>query len=132
MVRLLSKPVSQSFDLGDFTVAFHQLTEGDRIALGDLEAKRDLLYNEDGSFRGIHSERNQLREERHAVYKTMDACTLQWEDTGDALFDSKDGYVKKSMSENSFNKAWDMLPPEIANKIVEKYYEVNPLKTPGE
>lgn len=136
MPRLLSKPLSSEYAIedttGDWKVVFFQLTEGDYIALGEIEGKRELLYDNEGQFSGVREHNNRRRALRLAVYKAMGSCSLTWEDTGDLLFDTKDGWVKKAMSEQSFNRTWDLLPPETASLIIEKFYEANPTLKPGE
>lgn len=136
MPRLLSKPLVTDFSIedteGDWKVAFYQLTEGDYIALGEIEGKRELLYDPEGQFSGVREHNNRRRALRLAVYKAMGSCSLTWEDTGDLLFDTKDGWVKKAMSEQGFNRVWDLLPPETATIIIEKFYEANPTLKPGE
>ena len=130
MARIISKPLTQTFEIDDWSVSLAQLTEGDFIELGDLEGKRDVLFDVNGRFAGYRQEINRRRSERRGIYKTMVSCTLQWED-GSLLFDSKDGRVKTAMSEQEFNQQWDLLPQEYTDTIVEKFYEVNPTLAGG-
>lgn len=135
MVRLLSKPLVSTFVIEDgddsWTVSFRQMTEGDFTAIADIEGKRDVLYNPDGTFFGFRETRNPRTSERLGIYRTLSACSLKWEDTGELIFDSKEEFVKKAMSERQFNAAWDLLPPEIAGIIVNKFYEANPTLKAG-
>jgi len=127
-----SKPTIKSFEISEGEekkvigeVTFRQITEGDFIALAELQADRDVLF-EDNQFVGYRESRNRRASQRHIVYRTLASSTLQWEDEKKLVFDSKDGMVQKVITEIEFNTAWDMLPLEIADQIVGKMYEMNP------
>lgn len=136
MSRTLSKPLAKNYEVDDWSVSFWQLTEGDFIELGDLEGKRDVLFERDGSFAGYREYRNKRKSERTGIYRTMGECSLLWKTTEgeeESIFPTKDGWVKKAMTQQKFFDAWDLLPPDIADAIVEKFYEHNPtLGTTGE
>lgn len=136
MTRILSKPTAKTFTVedpdGNWVVGFRQLTKGDYIDLGDLEGKRDILYDPDGNFLGYRVINNRARSERRGIYRTMTECDLAWAD-GTLIFESKDGLVSKAMTEQKFNQNYDLLSNAFADKIVEKFEEINPtLNATGE
>lgn len=119
-----TKPVTQSYEIDDWTLEMAQITEGDYNALVELAKGRETLF-EGGRPVGVRTDYNIRRLLRLGCYRTMVSCSLEWDD-GKQIFTSKDGWIKKAMSEYEFNVEWDKLPPEYGDNIIAKFYETNP------
>jgi len=101
------------------------MTEGELEIMLDMEGKRDSVYDDSGVWMGFREVRNNRRIEAMMVYRTMTMCDLAWED-GTPLFDSKDNRVRHAMTEQAFRKNWELIPPDYASKIIEKFRDHNP------
>lgn len=127
MSRLLSKPLTKTYEIEDWSVTFAQMTDGDLSAIGDIEHTRDVRV-EGNQFMGWREVRNIRRSERLGCYRTMVSCNLAWDEDGEEkeVFPAKDGRVRNAMTETQFNRQWDLLPVDVADQLVEKFRETNP------
>jgi len=107
---------------GATTVTIRQATQGAYELVNKLTETVERQY--DGatvkmlqkiSFDDIH---------RKQIYLTLCGCNIMDETGQTPLFKFKDEGL---VNENEFTKAWGKLPPVIANEILEKVWEMNPL-----
>lgn len=107
------------------TITLRQATEGDFILVNDMRNEFSREYSRDDTviFRQkISFDRIYMRE----AWLTLCSCNIM--DDDGPLFRFKNERVS---SEAEFEKAWAKLPPLVANEIIEKVMEMNPLWNDG-
>ena len=134
----LAAPVYKTFKIvvdpetgeeGEFTVTIRQATRAQTEQRAEIFAETTRVWN-DENFGQIElkSHWTVAELEREEVRLTMCECDILDED-GNALFRSrqdKKGRPYLAMSKAEFDRAWGMLPDEVARAIHEKVLEVNP------
>lgn len=140
-MKISSIPLSEQFDLktdpsGETTIIVRQAREGENIERNDFFSKITRVYEDpmlgsmglDGRLK-LQVEQNEKRLRRKEAYLTLGSVTgLTYED-GTELFRSQDTVdgrsVKAAMSEEAFNRAWALLPSDMATEISEHVRSVN-------
>lgn len=139
MARIQSKPLLKTFKLasdvdGEAEIVVRQAREGEHIERNNLFAKQTRVYDQSDDIK-LQQEFNRRALARKEAYITLGRVTGITDEHGNELFKTKESddgpSVKAAMSEQEFNRKWNLLDPRLAAEIVEAVYDVNPLWDPN-
>lgn len=147
MPKVLSmKPTVKTFRLtrldpsGETTVTIRQATAGDVKRVGDLFSEQTQIFDDgDGTSIKIQKKFNYAELNRYRAYLTLADCNIQREvETSDGKIVTEDWFkfverngVRRIQSEGDFYQAWDALPQEVVEEIVDYVLDVNPMWDPN-
>jgi len=128
-IKLSVKPIEETFKLmeadptGETFVTIRQATTGDSIKLSNLFSDQTQIWDDPtGGTVKIQKKWNLEELKRYRASLTVIDCNIENED-GTLWFPFVEG---KTILQGQFFKAWDSLPPEIADEIYECVQRINP------
>lgn len=140
-MKITAIPIQQTFNLesdedGIASVTIRQAREGEQVERQDFFSRVSRVYEDpllgniglSGRIR-LETEQNRLRLLRKEAYLTLARVSNITLSDGNELFRTEttvDGpSVRAAMTEDEFNRAWGLLPSEVAAEISQYVHDVN-------
>ena len=143
-VKISKLPLVKRFYLlepdpdGESYVEFRQARKGEQDKRDTLVNDMTWMFDETGGFGGLKQNKSRQEIHRLEVYTTLCGSNLEFdngeEKDTEPVFKFKEdrGIPRLAMSEIEFTKAWDVLPPDLAEEILKYCHEHNPQWSQGE
>ena len=142
-MRIPKIPLIKRYELvadpdGEAYVEFRQARRGEEDKRQEMIDDMTWMFDEAGGFGGLKQNQNKTSITRLEVFMTLCGCNLVFEEDGgkdpEPVFKFKDdrGVPRLAMSQVEFERVWAMLPPELADEIVDHCHKHNPQWYQGE
>lgn len=136
-MKINTKPETQTFVLksdpdGKASITVRQARTGDNIELAKLFDEQSRVWGEDDNRVELKQRWNYELIKRKRAFRTLAGATELLDEDGNELFRFREGKngPELAMSEDSFNRVWGILPPEVTTEISEYVLVVNPQWNP--